>query len=73
MEVRGSGLLIGAEFSCPIDPLIQAAAKRDLLLISAGENVLRLCPPLIVTMEQVDEAIEIIAESIGIMEIDQVN
>ena len=73
VEVRGSGLLIGAEFSCPIDPLIQAAAKRDLLLISAGDNVLRLCPPLIVTMEQVDEAIEIIDESIGIMEIDQVN
>tara|TARA_B100000959_G_C14987233_1_gene626157 strand:+ start:648 stop:2624 length:1977 start_codon:yes stop_codon:yes gene_type:complete len=72
VDVRGSGLLIGAEFSCAIDPLIQAAAKRGLLLISAGENVLRLCPPLIVTMAQVDEAIEIIGESLGSMENNQV-
>ena len=72
VEIRGSGLLIGAQFSCAIDPLIQAAAKRGLLLISAGENILRLCPPLIITMEQVDEAIAIIDESISIMEMEQV-
>ena len=72
VDVRGSGLLIGAEFSCAIDPLIQAAAEHGLLLISAGENVLRLCPPLIVTMAQVDEAIEIIGESLGSMENNQV-
>ena len=72
VEIRGSGLLIGAEFSCAIDPLIQAAAERGLLLISAGENILRLCPPLIITMEQVDEAIEIIDESINIMEMGRV-
>ncbi len=73
VEVRGSGLLIGAEFSCPIDPLIKTASKQGLLLISAGENVLRLCPPLIVTKEQVDEAIEIISDSIENMENNQVN
>ena len=73
VEVRGSGLLIGAEFSCPVDPLIRAASKHGLLLISAGENVLRLCPPLIVTREQVDEAIEIIGNSIENMEINQVS
>ncbi|HCU80108.1 MAG TPA: aspartate aminotransferase family protein [Chloroflexi bacterium] len=73
VEIRGSGLLIGAEFSCPIDPLIKTASKQGLLLISAGENVLRLCPPLIVTKEQVDEAIEIISDSIENMENNQVN
>ena len=72
VEVRGSGLLIGAEFSCAIDPLIQAAAKHGLLLISAGENILRLCPPLIVTVEQMDEAIDIIDQSINTMEMNQV-
>ncbi|MEE3255295.1 MAG: acetylglutamate kinase, partial [Chloroflexota bacterium] len=72
VDVRGSGLLIGSEFSCAIDPLIQASAQRGLLLISAGENVLRLCPPLIVTMAQVDEALEIIGESLGSMENNQV-
>ena len=72
VEIRGSGLLIGAQFACAIDPLIQAAAERGLLLISAGENILRLCPPLIITMEQVDEAIAIIDESISIMEMELV-
>ena len=62
LAVRGAGLLVGAEFSQPVRPLIEAAADRGLLLISAGENVLRLCPPLVISMEQVDAAIEIIAD-----------
>jgi acetylornithine/succinyldiaminopimelate/putrescine aminotransferase len=62
LAVRGAGLLVGAEFSQPVRPLIEAAADRGLMLISAGENVLRLCPPLVISMEQVDAAIEIIAD-----------
>ncbi|MDP6792981.1 MAG: acetylornithine/succinylornithine family transaminase, partial [Anaerolineales bacterium] len=62
LEVRGSGLLVGAEFSHPVKPLIAAAADRGLLTISAGENVLRLCPPLVVSMDEVNTAIDIIAD-----------
>jgi predicted acetylornithine/succinylornithine family transaminase len=62
VKARGLGLLIGIEFTEPVKPLITAAAGRGLLIINAGENVLRLCPPLTVTREQIDTAIEIIAD-----------
>ena len=53
VAVRGAGLLIGVEFNVAVAPLVTAARERGLLVISAGENVLRLCPPLIVTGEQI--------------------
>ena len=60
VEVRGAGLLLGAQFSVAVKPLIGAAAECGLLLISAGDNVLRLCPPLIVDRAQIDFAVETI-------------
>lgn len=60
LQVRGAGLLLGAQFSVPVKPLIGAAAECGLLLISAGDNVLRLCPPLIVDQAQIDFAVETI-------------
>jgi len=62
VEVRGAGLLLGVEFREAVKPLIAAAAEEGVLLINAGENVLRLCPPLIVTQAQVDRAVDVIGE-----------
>ena len=62
LDVRGAGLLVGAEFSHSVKPLIAAAADRGLLTINAGENVLRLCPPLVVSIGQVNTAIDIITD-----------
>jgi predicted acetylornithine/succinylornithine family transaminase len=67
--VRGTGLLVGVEFTVPVAPLIAAARDRGLLVISAGENVLRLCPPLIVTQSQIVSAVEILGDSLGAWEI----
>ncbi len=61
-ETRGVGLLIGVEFTQPVKPLIAAAAERGLLVINAGENILRLCPPLTITREQIDVAAEAIQD-----------
>ncbi len=58
--VRGSGLLIGVEMTGSVKPLIAAARDKGLMVINAGENVLRLAPPLIVTREEVDTAVNII-------------
>jgi len=63
-DVRGLGLLIGVELSAPVAPVVAAAAERGLMLISAGENVLRLCPPLVIKEEEVDFALQQIAEAI---------
>lgn len=57
MAVRGKGLLVGVELTKPVAPLISAARDKGLLVISAGENVLRLCPPLIINHEQIDVAV----------------
>jgi acetylornithine aminotransferase len=51
---------LGLEFSTPVAGLIGAAREQGLLIISAGENVLRLCPPLIVTRQQIDAALAIL-------------
>lgn len=68
VAVRGVGLLIGVEFTTPVAPLITAARERGLLVIKAGENVLRLCPPLIVTPEQIEAAAAILSECLSELE-----
>lgn len=60
-EVRGSGLLVGVEFAGNVKPLIQAALKHGLVLINAGENVIRMCPPLTIGAEEIDEAVAILS------------
>lgn len=60
--VRGLGLLVGVQMDTAVAPITAAARNKGLLLISAGENVLRLAPPLIITQEQIDTAVGIIEE-----------
>jgi acetylornithine aminotransferase/acetylornithine/N-succinyldiaminopimelate aminotransferase len=59
-QVRGRGLLIGAALSRPAGPLVDACREAGLLVLSAGEQVLRLAPPLIVTDADCDRALGII-------------
>jgi predicted acetylornithine/succinylornithine family transaminase len=65
VEVRGAGLLLGVEFNRPVKTLVAQAARRGLVVISACENVLRLCPPLIVEQQQIDEAVDILASALS--------
>lgn len=62
VEVRGAGLLLGVELRGQAAPLIAAARARGLLIINAGENVLRIAPPLIVGRGEIDEAVAILAD-----------
>ena len=67
-EVRGLGLMIGIELvrdqttreKAPElrDRLVQLAFERGLLVLGAGDNSIRLCPPLVVTREQCAFALE---------------
>jgi predicted acetylornithine/succinylornithine family transaminase len=59
-DVRGRGLLIGIELSQAVGPLVDACREAGLLVLSAGEKVLRLTPPLIVGEAECDRALEII-------------
>jgi acetylornithine/N-succinyldiaminopimelate aminotransferase len=61
-EHRGMGLIQGLELSRPVGEYVVKALEKGLVLISAGANVIRFVPPLIVKKEHVDEMIEILKE-----------
>lgn len=59
---RGIGLMQGLEFSCPVSPIIQKALQHGLLLISAGSNVIRFVPPLVISNSHIDQMAEILGQ-----------
>jgi acetylornithine/N-succinyldiaminopimelate aminotransferase len=65
VERRGMGLMQGLEFKMPVKDIILKAMELGLIVISAGTNVLRFVPPLIINQEQVDEMIAILEQSIN--------
>lgn len=55
---RGRGLMQGLEFQMPVGPIVQKALLEEkLVLISAGSNIIRFVPPLIIEREHVDEMV----------------
>ena len=60
-QVRGKGLMIGVVLDRPAAGLSALCLKRRLVTLTAGENVLRLLPPLIISRAEADLALERIA------------
>jgi predicted acetylornithine/succinylornithine family transaminase len=67
-EVRGRGLMIGIELDRQFPSLLSSLRDKGLIALTAGENVLRLLPPLIVTKEEVETAVNIIDETLSELE-----
>jgi len=73
-DVRGRGLMIGLELVRDQqtkeraieerDALIMAAFRRGLLVLAAGQNSIRLSPPLLLTREQAETAVQLLDESL---------
>jgi acetylornithine/N-succinyldiaminopimelate aminotransferase len=61
-EVRGAGLLLGAELDRPAADVVAACAEHGLLVGTAGATVLRLTPPLIVTTAEIENALGVLEE-----------
>jgi 4-aminobutyrate aminotransferase len=71
-DVRGLGLMIGIELvqdqktkeRAPVlrDQIVQMCFERGLLVLGAGPNTIRLCPPLVITKDQADFAADAIEE-----------
>jgi 4-aminobutyrate aminotransferase len=68
-QVRGRGLMIGLDLPdhAAAVELEQACFRRGLLLLTCGERSVRLAPPLVVTTEQADVAVDIIADALAAM------
>jgi acetylornithine/succinyldiaminopimelate/putrescine aminotransferase len=64
-EVRGLGLMLAIELKKEVYTIIQKAMDNGLLILSAGRNVLRFLPPLIVSKKEIDQAINILDSIIG--------
>ena len=77
-DVRGRGLMIGVEFvrdpeaRTPAGPerdsIVRLAFERGLLCLGAGESTIRLTPPLIISREQADIALDIFEECLRVVE-----
>ena len=75
-EVRGLGLMIGVELvrdqqtreRAPVlrNRVLELAFERGLLVLGAGENSIRLCPPLVITRDQAAFAVDVLEECLKI-------
>ncbi|OBR63525.1 acetylornithine aminotransferase [Paenibacillus oryzae] len=61
-DVRGLGLLVGIQCAGPVSSVLAEAQAKGLLVLSAGPNVVRLLPNLLVTKDEIEEAVAILAE-----------
>ena len=64
-DVRGEGLMLGLKCKVANTEVVNALRARGLLSVGAGDNVVRLLPPLIIDEAQVREAIAIVNDACG--------
>jgi acetylornithine/N-succinyldiaminopimelate aminotransferase len=64
-EVRGLGLLLGLKCAVPQGQVQAACVAEGLLVLTAGDNVLRLAPPLVVTDSDISEAVAMLRRAAG--------
>lgn len=63
-EIRGKGLMVGIECHCDVGGVITSLRKKGLLVLNAGQTVLRLLPPLTVSYEELDQALVMIEQEL---------
>ena len=60
--VRGLGMMIGIETSASLSKIVEGARQKGLIILTAGENVIRLLPPLTISREEIQQGIAILKE-----------
>ncbi|MDR1773827.1 MAG: aminotransferase class III-fold pyridoxal phosphate-dependent enzyme [Clostridioides sp.] len=62
-STKGKGLIIGIDVDCDADKIQQKAQEKGLLILTAGHNdVIRFLPPLTISYDEINEALEILKE-----------
>ena len=60
--VRGLGMMIGIETSASLSRLVEDARQKGLIILTAGENVIRLLPPLTISRGEIQQGIAALKE-----------
>ncbi len=63
-EVRGKGLMIGVEFTELTRPIVMKMLDKGVIVNATADTVIRIVPPLIITIEEIDIIVEKLVESI---------
>ena len=63
-DTRGAGLLLAVELGRPAGPVAHAALEHNLLLGTAGETALRITPPLTISEQEADLAVDLLRETL---------
>jgi predicted acetylornithine/succinylornithine family transaminase len=61
-EVRGKGLMLAAQLNIESGDIVNECLQRGLLIASAGSKTLRFVPPLIITTQDIDQAVKVLDE-----------
>jgi len=61
-EVRGKGLMLAAQLNIESGDIVNECLQRGLLINSAGSKTLRFVPPLIITTQNIDQAVKVLDE-----------
>lgn len=64
-NIRGLGLMIGIEVSCPPDEIQKKALEKGLLILTAGKNVVRLLPPLTISEIEIKKGLAILLKCLS--------
>jgi predicted acetylornithine/succinylornithine family transaminase len=65
VEIRGAGLMVGVELNRPVADITTACVENGVLIIGAGEHVVRLIPPLVVSEAEIDTAVSTLAQAMS--------
>ena len=65
---RGRGLMLGLELRFDVLNVIMGALERGVLFLDAGRNVVRMLPPLVIDRGEIDRAIMVLDEVLGVEE-----
>jgi len=66
--VRGRGLMLGLVLDCDAKPLTEALAEMGMLTIATAGNIVRMLPPLTVTDDELEEALDMLDDCLIEME-----
>lgn len=64
-ERRGLGLMQGLELTAAAGPVVSRCLEEGLIVMSAGSQVIRLVPPLVITEEHIDQMLRILRRALG--------